>query len=104
MNAEMQMRVADFVARYGLDTVVAYRVLDLVSEVGELSKEVLQATDYGNSRFQPGENWEEELGDVLFSLICVANSTGVDLKQALSKVLEKYRERIESRQDAGSGM
>ncbi len=103
MDAEMQKRVAGFVELHGLDTGVVYRVLDLVSEIGELSKEILNATDYGNSGFQPGENWEEELGDVLFSLICVANSTGIDLEQALSEVLEKYRKRIESKRDAGSG-
>ncbi len=103
MNVKIQKRTAEFVELHGLETNVVYRMLDLVSEIGELSKEILKATDYGNSGFQPGEDWEEELGDVLFSLICVANSTGVDLEQALSKVLEKYRKRIESKQDAGSG-
>ena len=103
MNSTMQNEVAEFVERYGLDVDVVYRVLDLVSEIGELSKEILKATDYGNRVFQPFESWEDELSDVFFSLICVANSTGVDLERALSKALEKYRERIESKQDAGSG-
>ena len=99
----MQDQVAEFVACHGLETGVAYRMLDVISEIGELSKELLKATGYGSGEFQPGERWEEELGDVLFSLICVANSTGVNLEQAVSKVLEKYRKRLASRQDAGSG-
>ena len=101
-----QKQIADFVARYGLDSDVAYRLLDLVSEVGELSKAVLKATDYGEQAFQAGATngtWEEELGDVLFSLICVANATGVDLEQGLAAVLEKYRNRFQRTQDVGSG-
>ena len=106
MNPEMQKQIAEFVERHELNTGITYRLLDLVSEIGEVSKELLKATEYGQSEFRPGEThekWEEELGDVLFSLICVANATGVDLEQALMKVLTKYRKRLESKGDAGSG-
>ena len=103
MNQELQKRVAEFVEAKGLDTDVAHRVLDLVSEIGEVSKEVLKSTQYGMAGFQKSENWEEELGDALFSLICVANATGVDLEEALSKVLTKYQNRIKWKKDAGSG-
>ena len=106
MNAEMQKQVAEFVTQHELGIDVVHRVLDLVSEVGELSKEVLKATDYGKQTFRPDAtngNWQEELGDVLFSLICVANATDVDLERSLAAVLEKYRRRIQSKQDAGSG-
>jgi len=102
----MQKQVAEFVRQHVLDSDVVHRVLDLVSEVGELSKEVLKATDYGKQAFQLGVvdgHWQEELGDVLFSLICVANATDVDLEQSLASVLEKYRNRIQSKYDAGSG-
>jgi len=47
-------------------------------------------------------NWHEELGDVLFSLICIANSTGIDMQQALASALLKYRQRLEKSADAGS--
>jgi NTP pyrophosphatase (non-canonical NTP hydrolase) len=106
MNTGMQRQVAEFVERHGLDAAVPYRLLDLVSEVGELSKELLKSVDYGKSEPRLSgqrDTWEEELGDVLFSLICVANSTGVDLEQALRKAMAKYRERIRSERDAGSG-
>lgn len=103
MNAQMQKQVAKFVELHGLRAGVAHRMLDLVSEIGELSKELLKSTDYGKKEFRSGENWEEELGDVLFSLICVANATGVDLGQALATVLEKYERRLEFKGNAGSG-
>ena len=103
MSQEMQKRVAEFVEAHGLGTDVAYRLLDLVSEIGELSKEALKATHYGKTTFQKNEDWEQELGDALFSLICVANATGVDLEAALAKVLTKYQNRIDETQDVGSG-
>lgn len=99
----MQNRVAEFEQAHGLGTDVASRLLDLVSEVGELSKEALKATHYGKRAFHKTSEWKEELGDVLFCLICVANATGVDLEAALSKVLHKYQKRIDGTRDAGSG-
>jgi hypothetical protein len=70
------------------------RALDLVSEVGELAKEILEGTDYGSALFEAPEGWTGELGDSLFALVCLANSTGVDLEAALNAALEKYRERL----------
>lgn len=100
---QIQREVNDFVTKYELDTDPASRVLDLISEVGEVAKEVLKGSHYGKKTFTPqGEKWVEELGDVLFSLICLANSTDVDLDSALQGVVNKYRERINMRGDAGS--
>lgn len=99
----MQKKVADFIENHQLKTDVATRMLDLVSEVGELSKEILKSTDYGKKEFASTESWAEEVGDAFFSLICIANSTGVDLEQSLSQVLDKYQKRIEITQSAGSG-
>lgn len=45
MDTEIQERIAEFVERYGLTAPTPYHVLDLVSEVGELSKEILKATN-----------------------------------------------------------
>ena len=62
----------------------------LVEEVGELSR-IISRT-YGEQSFKGSEresSIEDELADVLFVLICLANQTGVDLTTALSKNLEK---------------
>lgn len=99
----MQEEVAKFVKEYDLAIPIRDRLLDLVSEVGELSKEVLLNTDYGKTAFQPDECWERELGDVLFALLCLANATEVDLSGALRVVLEKYRIRREESGEIGSG-
>ena len=89
-----QESVRAFVASAGLDTPAPGRVLDLVSEVGELAKEAVKATDYGRESFRVPDGWEDEVGDVFFSLVCLANETGVDLERALGGALRKYQERI----------
>ncbi len=70
----------------------------LMEEVGELSKEV-------NHRFGPKrkKNTEElqefgdEMGDILFALICLANSQGVSLEAAFQKTMNKYTQRDKDR-------
>jgi NTP pyrophosphatase (non-canonical NTP hydrolase) len=70
----------------------------LVEEVGELAR-VLSRT-YGEQSFKAGEPRKEladELADVLFVLICLANQTGVDLTEALQSNLSKKTQRDRER-------
>jgi NTP pyrophosphatase (non-canonical NTP hydrolase) len=101
--AELQRSVRDFVAAHGLEASAEVRLLDLLSELGELAKEALEASDYGRQAFAPTPDWQGELGDALFSLVCLANETGVDMEQALHGALRKYERRLAARGDAGSG-
>ena len=91
---QLQKRVAKFVRTHDLEADVAHRLLDAVSELGEVAKEVLKGSRYGAKRFARTAEFEAELGDVLFSLICLANSTGVDLEAAVIAALKKYGQRI----------
>lgn len=97
-----QSSVARFIEAHRLEIAVPARVLDLVSEVGEIAKEILKSTRYGREPFQPTKDWASELGDVFFSLICIANSTGVNLEKALQKALSKYEQRLARTGNAGS--
>ncbi|MFI4876901.1 MAG: nucleotide pyrophosphohydrolase [Blastopirellula sp. JB062] len=65
----------------------------LVEEVGELSR--IMSRTYGDQSFKEGDRGElsDELADVLFVLICIANQTGVDLTTALEKNLAKKTNR-----------
>ena len=69
----------------------------LTEEVGELAR--VMARRYGDQSFKPGEtdNLEEELADVLWVLICLANQTNVDLTEAFRKSLEKKTKRDRKR-------
>ena len=61
----------------------------LTEEVGELAR--VMARKYGDQSFKAGEadNLGDEMADVLWVLICLANQTGVDLTAAFKKNLEK---------------
>ena len=65
----------------------------LTEEVGELAR--VMARKYGDQSFKPGEkeNLGEEMADVLWVLICLANQTGVDLTEELKKTIEKKTKR-----------
>lgn len=69
----------------------------LTEEVGELAR--VMARKYGDQSFKPGENDDpaEEMADVLWVLICLANQTGVDLTEALQKSLDKKTRRDRKR-------
>ncbi len=58
-------------------------------EVGELARVI--ARKYGDQSFKEGEtdNLGEEMADVLWVLLCLANQTGVDLTEELLKSIEK---------------
>jgi NTP pyrophosphatase (non-canonical NTP hydrolase) len=101
-TSPFQKYVSSFVKQNNLEIPVSDRMLDLTSEIGELAKEILKASDYGRQDFQPNKTWNDELGDVFFSLICLANSTNVNLVKELSNALEKYQARLKNTGDAGS--
>ena len=65
----------------------------LTEEVGELAR--VMARKYGDQSFKVGEkeNLGEEMADVLWVLICLANQTGVDLTEEFKKTIEKKTRR-----------
>ena len=66
----------------------------LTEEVGELAR--IMARKYGEQSFKESDkdhDLGDEMADVLWVLICLANQTGVDLTQAFSKNLEKKNSR-----------
>jgi NTP pyrophosphatase (non-canonical NTP hydrolase) len=70
----------------------------LTEEVGELAR--LIARTYGEQSFKEGEkdrSLANEMADVLFVLICLANQTGVNLEEALAENLRKKSDRDATR-------
>jgi NTP pyrophosphatase (non-canonical NTP hydrolase) len=65
----------------------------LTEEVGELAR--VMSRKYGDQSFKPGEKQDlgEEMADVLWVLICLANQTGVDLTTEFTKSMEKKTKR-----------
>lgn len=69
----------------------------LTEEVGELAR--VMARKYGDQSFKAGENQDpaEEMADVLWVLLCLANQTGVNLEEALQKSIDKKTKRDATR-------
>lgn len=70
----------------------------LTEEVGEVARII--ARKYGEQSFKESDKDKElsdELADVLFVLICIANQTGVNLEEALQKNFEKKNKRDDDR-------
>ena len=69
----------------------------LTEEVGELAR--IMARTYGDQSFKAGEKHDlsDEMADVLWVLICLANQTGIDLTTAFKKNLEKKTNRDKER-------
>lgn len=62
----------------------------LMEEVGEVAR--IMARKYGDQSFKPSDteiDLADEMADVLFVLVCLANQTGIDLTEALQKNLAK---------------
>ncbi|MBR3613467.1 MAG: nucleotide pyrophosphohydrolase [Bacteroidaceae bacterium] len=95
---EAQERVDAWIKEYG----VRYfneltNTAILAEEVGEVAR--IMARKYGEQSFKEGEKNDlgDELADVLWVLICIANQTGVDLTKALLKNLDKKSKRDNKR-------
>lgn len=96
---KLQKSVDDWIKNYGVryfneltNTVI------LMEEVGELAR--IMARKYGEQSFKEGESAEnigEEMADILFVLLCLANQTGVNLEKEFLKKLDIKTKRDKNR-------
>ncbi len=102
--AQAQQQVDQWIRQFGVRYFSELTNLaQLMEEVGELSRVVSRT--YGEQSFKAGETRAElgdEMADVLFVLICLANQTGVDLDQALRVNLQKKTQRDATRHRTNS--
>ena len=95
MTIEQAQQVVDqWIKEYGVRYFSELtNVAVLMEEVGELAR--VMARKYGDQSFKAGEedNLGDEMADVLWVLLCLANQTGVDLTEAFKKNMEKKTHR-----------
>lgn len=91
----LQEKVKEFIEKYKIGHPLETEALDLVAEIGEVAKEILKSTNYGEKSPEPREEMKSELGDAFYSLIKIANFYQVDLEEALEMVLQKYGKRLQ---------
>ena len=95
---EAQQLVDQWIRQYGVRYFSELtNMACLAEEVGELARVI--ARKYGDQSFKQGEPTDpaDEMADVLWVLLCLANQTGTDLTEALRKNLEKKTIRDKTR-------
>ncbi|MBR4854845.1 MAG: nucleotide pyrophosphohydrolase [Alistipes sp.] len=98
---ELQSRVDGWIREYGVRYFSELtNMAILTEEVGELARVI--ARKYGEQSFKEGEkcNLADEMADVMWVLVCLANQTGVDLEEALERNFEKKTSRDKERHKA----
>ncbi|MGP1591377.1 MAG: nucleotide pyrophosphohydrolase [Prevotella sp.] len=95
---EMQQEVDKWIKTYGVRYFSELtNMACLTEEVGELAR--VMSRTYGDQSFKKNENHHlsEEMADVLWVLICLANQTGVDLTKAFNDSMSKKTKRDATR-------
>lgn len=95
---DLQNEVENWIKTYGVRYFSELtNMACLTEEVGELAR--VMARKYGDQSFKKGEPQDpsDEMADVLWVLLCLANQTGTDLTEALRKNLEKKTKRDNTR-------
>ncbi len=96
---QAQKDVDDWISKYGVRYFSELtNMAVLTEEVGELARII--ARKYGDQSFKEGEKESDivdELADVLWVVICLANQTGVDLEKAFKENIEKKTKRDNKR-------
>ncbi len=95
---EAQKQVDSWIRTYGVRYFSELtNMAVLTEEVGELAR--VMARKYGDQSFKPGEkdNLDEEIADVFWVLLCIANQTDTDLTEAFRRSIEKKTKRDQDR-------
>ena len=95
---EAQKTVDNWIKKYGVRYFSELtNMAVLTEEVGELAR--VMARKYGDQSFKADEkdNLDEELTDILWVLLCIANQTGVNLTEAFARNMEKKTKRDNTR-------
>ena len=96
---DVQRRVDDWIKTYGVRYFSELTNMAILSEeVGEVAR--IMARRYGEQSFKASDtkhDLADEMADVLWVLVCLANQTGVDLTEAFERNLKKKTERDNER-------
>ncbi len=87
---ELQARIAQTADRLGLHATAPVLTLGLLTDLGRLADEALAGTSFGRRPFRPTDGWTQRLADVAFTVINLADQSGIDLEAALHSALTRY--------------
>jgi len=87
-----------FVARHDLHTAPEWSLLDVLAELGELSRALLKETHFGRDAAPlPPAIAHEKIGDVMFALAYLSTLYDVDPEAALWDSVRRFEEKLENK-------
>jgi len=95
---EFQKKIEDWIAHHGGYWSPLSMLSAIVEEIGELAREINNLEGFKPKKSDKiSANLGEELADVMFALICLANSYNIDISHELEAVIKKYTIRDSNR-------
>lgn len=103
----MQKKVKEFneivIQYHKIKMNVASRVMNIISEMGELSKEILKSTKYGTKEFSSFDDFKMEMGDVIYAILSLCDEVGINAEECLDISIEKMKGRLIKNNNLASG-
>mgnify|MGYP003367675247 CR=1 FL=1 len=95
---QLQAEVDQYIGQFDEGYFGPFEILaGLMEELGEVSTEIQHLYGTKKKKDKGASALQEELGDFMFHIICMANREGIDLERALTNTLHKYETRDENR-------
>ena len=97
---QSQQMIDNFVKERNWQTPASDITLHMLEEMGEVARNVLKIKNYGGQHTQDSEvNMDEELADVFYLVLKLANETNIDLEKALLAKMEKIKAKYPVKND-----
>lgn len=95
---EIQTEINEWILTHGGYWSPLSMLSAVIEELGELAREINHQEGFKSKKLQDSEfKMEEELGDLQFSIMCIANYYKIDLTDAIIKTMKKYFSRDSNR-------
>lgn len=86
----------EFIARHDLETAPEYCVLDIMAQVGELSRALLKETNYGRTAVDgQSESVREKIGDLMFAVAYLSSRYDIDPEAAMWQSVRRMEAKLE---------
>jgi NTP pyrophosphatase (non-canonical NTP hydrolase) len=94
---DIQKTIHDWITKHGGYWPPLAMLSSIIEEVGELAKEINHLEGFKPKKNNEGEKIGEELADILYALVCIANYYKIDLNHELARVMNKFSIRDSNR-------
>src|SRR5690349_6072905 len=95
---QLQTTVTNAIDRLDLHATAPTLLLELQGRLGKLGAEALRLTANGRRPFRPDVHWGDALGNLMFTVLSLADQTGVDLNDAVTAAITRLEDSVNREQ------